>query len=124
MPYAPSSSQNSNAPECAVHGVPMRARSGQYGPFWSCGQKDNGQWCRYKPPRSVQPPTQDDIFSGSLDKMTGDDKRSKDISWMNAKNNATLIVQSLIQSGTVSPDKNVIIDEIHDIAKTIHDLQP
>lgn len=52
--------QDSAAPVCGVHGVPMRWKppgtsktTGKpYQGFWSCGTKnDDGSWCRYKPPQ-------------------------------------------------------------------------
>lgn len=36
-------------PVCPIHKNPMTLRNGKFGEFWSCGKKDNGVWCKYKP---------------------------------------------------------------------------
>lgn len=41
----PQQAQAAVAPQCPVHGVPMKYRQGKRGPFWSCAIKENGQWC-------------------------------------------------------------------------------
>lgn len=46
----PQQAEDLFAPKCPVHGTPMKKRNGQYGEFWSCGQKNpDGSWCKAKP---------------------------------------------------------------------------
>lgn len=46
----PQQAEDLFAPKCPVHGTPMKKRNGQYGEFWSCGQKTiEGNWCKAKP---------------------------------------------------------------------------
>jgi len=44
-------SKESDIPVCAVHNKPMVQRKGQYGMFWACPVKENGSWCKYRPPK-------------------------------------------------------------------------
>ncbi len=53
-------------PICQVHNTEMQLRKGQYGDFWSCGQKlQDGSWCKYKPPK---PQTNDQKWDDTLDR--------------------------------------------------------
>lgn len=46
----PPSAVAAPVPVCGVHGLPMKQRTGQYGMFWACGQKNaDGTWCKVKP---------------------------------------------------------------------------
>jgi hypothetical protein len=36
-------------PMCPTHNKEMVQRQGQYGNFWACPTKENGEWCKYHP---------------------------------------------------------------------------
>src|SRR3954447_14274703 len=54
QPYAPRPDpQQSQAPLCGVHALPMTQVQGRHGPFWSCHQRTlDGSWCTYRPART------------------------------------------------------------------------
>lgn len=74
-------------------GLKKRGTNTVIPPFFSCPWRGpNNEYCDYRFPNKPGP---EDLFEAGLSKMTKDDqeiKRSKDIKWMNALNNATLLV--------------------------------
>src|SRR4051794_29159777 len=46
------SEEFSNEPYCKEHQIPMVLRKGKFGSFYSCSHKENGEYCKYRPPKS------------------------------------------------------------------------
>ena len=94
-----------NVPTCEIHNKPMSARKGKYGPFWSCGEKDElGNWCKYKPSQGTPAPNAGQIFGEELDKSSATKDRDSNIKWMNAINNATLETVARYNKGEITSE--------------------
>ena len=48
-PETKETGKENEAPICEIHNTPMVSRKGQYGMFWACPVKTNGEWCKFKP---------------------------------------------------------------------------
>lgn len=71
----------------------MKSRKGQYGDFWSCGQKNaDGSWCKYKPPK---PQNTDQKFGNEMAHVASkmDDGKKDDTI------NRLAVIKSLIEGG-------------------------
>ena len=42
----------SNEPYCKDHQLPMVLRKGKFGSFYSCPHRENGEYCKYRPPKA------------------------------------------------------------------------
>jgi hypothetical protein len=51
QPEASKEKKENGVPVCSVHNKAMVERKGQYGMFWACPVKENGEWCKEKPPK-------------------------------------------------------------------------
>ena len=94
-----------------------------YPPFWSCSQRDGG--CGYT--ENITAKDRQIVFSKELDKNLEDEKwqkireqKNKDIRWMNALNNACLLIVN--NKTEVFPSD--IIEIIKNTANKIYRLEP
>jgi len=124
-----------NIPQCAVHGTEMKWKEGgvskagkPYNGFWSCGQKNaDGSWCNYKP--KAETPTGKQKFTAELNQDLHDEKIKKavehkddQIAKFNAKNNATIIVASAIQSNQLKLEQTK--EAVSKLAKWFYEFNP
>ncbi len=53
---------NANQDLCPVHHKPWKFHpDGKFGPWYSCTSKDNGQWCKQKPPKGYSRMGDDEV---------------------------------------------------------------
>ena len=106
-------------PNCAYHNKPMTIKTGQFGSFWSCGEKlADGTWCKYKPNKEEYPITQMESFSAGLDSDVKEDKKTDDIRKLNALNNACQIIAR--HPNYIDAD---ISTEVRALASTIYAME-
>ena len=107
----------------------MSIREGKFGQFWSCGEKlADGTYCKYKPNKEEYPIGNEGKFIAELDNDTNDKKwdkinseKNENISWMNAKNNACLLIANHPEFDKVPSDK--LRDLIYKLATKIFEME-
>ena len=121
------------APICGIHHIEMTwknpgvsKKTGKpYNGFWACALKmPDGSFCQFKPEKTPAPATPTQTFSQGLDKNVTDDKKNAQIAWLNAKNNACILIAATMTEASALISEDAIAKNVQVLASKLYYLKP